>query len=64
MMNEDEKPEAPAETPSEPPKASWERRETFALNDRMREVISKTAEAVNAEIASLQRKIDKLTYGG
>lgn len=60
MKMKDEKPVAD-EIPREPPK--WERRETFRINERMKEVIGLTIKASEAELAVLRRKLDKLTYG-
>lgn len=47
----------------ETPKPQWERRENFAINERMKEVISLTKQVAEKEIDSLRRKLNKLTYG-
>lgn len=58
---EDPKPEEAQET--KPPPPQWERRTSFKINDRMKDVVQKTIDLTRMEIASLRRKIDKLTYG-
>lgn len=64
--------EAPAEAPAaeasgtpkdEPPKVEWKFKRNLGINEEMKKVIGLTIEASNAEIASLRRKLEKLTYG-
>jgi hypothetical protein len=52
------KEEAPKETPP-----NWEYKTDFAINTKMREVVAKSIEASELELAGLLRKLDKLTYG-
>lgn len=61
-MADDETQETPPESPPEPPKATWQKRE-FAINEKMRHVCKLTAKATEAEIASLKRKLRKIQYG-
>jgi hypothetical protein len=56
MADTDDTKEAP-----KPPE--WERRENFAINERMKEVLKLTKQVAEKEIESLRRKLDKLTYG-
>ena len=52
------------ETPkNEPPKAEWKFKRNLGINEEMKKVIGLTLEASNAEILSLRRKLEKLTYG-
>lgn len=44
-------------------KAQWQYKEEFAINTKMREVIGLAIKASEAEIGTLRRKLDKLTYG-
>ncbi len=53
----DEQDEKPAQKPLE-----WEKRE-FAINERMKRVVSLGILATEAEIAMLKRKLEKLQYG-
>ncbi len=56
--------ELPPETPSpEPDKPRWEKRDTFGINERMKEVISLTKGVAEKELESLRRKLEKLQYG-
>ena len=41
----------------------WQYRHTLKINQRLADVVNLTMEATKMEIASLRRKIDKLTYG-
>jgi hypothetical protein len=45
------------------PRAVWQHRKRFGIQDEMKKVALLAIEASNAEIASIQHKIDKLTYG-
>lgn len=46
-----------AETPS------WEYRDEFKINQRMKEMVHLAVEATESELAALRRKLDRLTYG-
>jgi len=52
------------EVPKEEAPPNWEYKTDFAINTKMREVVTKTIEASELELAGLLRKLDKLTYGG
>ena len=45
------------------PKAHWEYKTEFRVNTEMKKVIDLTIKVSEAEIESLKRKLDKLTYG-
>lgn len=59
---EDEKPTGETE-PAKPPPPQWERRTSFKINDRMRDVVEQTIDVTRGEIVKLRRKIEKLQYG-
>ncbi len=52
-----------AEVPKEEAPPNWEYKTDFAINTKMREVVAKSIEASELELAGLLRKLDKLTYG-
>lgn len=52
---------SPPEEETKPP--NWEYKTDFAINTKMREVVAKSIEASELELAGLLRKLDKLTYG-
>jgi hypothetical protein len=56
--------EIKAEPAKEEPQAQWEYKTEFAITGRMKELVHKTIEATEAELAMLRRKLDRLTYGG
>ncbi len=67
MSDENEKPQEPAPEAApqgETPKAEWKFKRNLGINEEMKKVIGLTIDATNAEIASLRRKLEKLTYGG
>lgn len=45
------------------PGPRWEYKKEFAITGSLRDVVQKTIKATEAEIASLHRKLNKLTYG-
>lgn len=47
----------------ETPKAEWKFKRNLGINEQMKKVINLTIEATNSEIATLRRKLEKLTYG-
>jgi hypothetical protein len=46
------------------PAPQWEYKNEFALVSNLREVIKLTMKATEAEISALQKKLEKLQYGG
>jgi|HubBroStandDraft_3_1064219.scaffolds.fasta_scaffold223059_2 hypothetical protein len=56
-------PEVVVEEAPKEPQASWEFREEFGINNRMKEVIAITLSAANAERDVLLKKLEKLQYG-
>jgi len=57
-----DEPKAP-ETPEEPAKPQWEYKTEFGINTKLRDIVHKAIDASSAEIVSLKRKLDRLTYG-
>lgn len=47
----------------ETPRPSWEYKEEFGINTKMRAVCEMSIKVAEAELTSLQRKLDKLVYG-
>jgi len=47
----------------DPPKPEWVYKDEFRIVGEMRKVVNLAKEASEKELASLQRKLDKLTYG-
>ena len=47
----------------EKPKATWEYKEEFGINTRMREILEETKKVCEAQIEQYRRKLEKLTYG-
>ena len=45
------------------PKATWEYKEEFEINKRIKEVVGATIKATEAELSVLRRKLDKMHYG-
>jgi hypothetical protein len=41
----------------------WQYRKTLKINQKMANVVNLTIDAARAEIKTLRRKVDKLTYG-
>ena len=59
----DAEPQCDGEAPGGAVKAEWQVKTRFAINTQMLDVLQKTKEACEAELATLRRKVDKLTYG-
>lgn len=66
-MSDETKPEEQAteeKTEEEKPAgAQWEYKEEFAIVGQMKDVVKKTMEATEMEIAALHRKLERLQYG-
>jgi hypothetical protein len=45
------------------PQVNWEYRKEFGINSKLREAVLLTKDATQSEIASLRRKLERLTYG-
>lgn len=58
-------PSDPSSTPpgDETPKVEWKFKRNLGINEEMKKVIGLTIDAANSEIASLRRKLERLTYG-
>ncbi len=56
----EQEPEKPAE---EGPKAVWEERSGFKINEHMRGVVKATIDVCEAQIKLYKRKVEKLQYG-
>jgi len=54
----------PTEETKEPPKAEWEYKTNFKINDQMKDIIQKTIKVSEMEVDMLRKKLDRLTYGG
>lgn len=52
--------EIPAEAPKPP---AWEYKTEFGINTQLREIVLKSKEFAEAELATLRRKLDRITYG-
>jgi hypothetical protein len=50
--------------PEDQPQANWQYRKEFGIVTKMREAINLTKTATEGELASLRRKLERLTYGG
>lgn len=61
---EDEKPTGEETKEAKPPPPQWERRTSFKINDRMKDIVEKTIDVSRAEVVRLRRKLEKLQYGG
>jgi hypothetical protein len=46
-----------------PRQPEWQHKTNFGVTEQMRKIIGLTIEASQSEIASLRRKLKKLTYG-
>lgn len=55
--------EPPAEKPEEKPRAVWEKRTEFRINQQMKSLVEATIKVTEAQIALLRRKVEKLQYG-
>ncbi len=47
----------------DPPKVEWQYRKEFGINTQMQEVVHKTIELAQSEIARYRKKLSRLTYG-
>lgn len=55
---------AEKETPAEPKRPEWGYKKEFGINTKMRELILQTKGLAEAELATLRKKLERLTYGG
>lgn len=46
------------------PKASWQYKEDFGINVKMKEILRATLAASEAEVVRLRKKLERLQYGG
>lgn len=59
----EEKTEEEKTEEEKPAGAQWEYKEEFAIVGQMKDVVKKTMEATEMEIAALHRKLERLQYG-
>ncbi len=64
MADENPNSETPTEEqPEEKPRAVWEKRTEFRINQQMKSLVEATIKVTEAQIALLRRKVEKLQYG-
>lgn len=56
-------PDDPKDAPPAEPKIEWKYKRNLGITEEMKKVVKLTMDATNSEIASLRRKLNKLTYG-